>query len=366
MTKAPFFARVLAVAIALAPLEANSTQSPGTKPNEPAGAGEQAFKNIQVLKGIPESKLYETMNFISASLGVQCTFCHVENVFEKDDKKNKQTARAMIRMQMAINRENFERSNQVTCFSCHRGNSEPAAIPMVADEALKPARNEDAAGRQELPAADEILRKYRNAMGGEEALQKITSLVERGTIGARATPIEYFAKTPDKKISVMHLSNGDNITSFDGTVGWWKNPTSDAKLLDPGNTEILKLDAEFNLALRMREVFNQLIVRRPDRIRDREVNVVDALRPNQSRVRLYFDSQSGLLLRMVRFLETPLGQIPTQIDYDDYRDTGGVKVPYRRTVARAGNPGFTVQIQEVKMNVPIDDARFAMPPAAPK
>src|SRR5260370_23648665 len=54
---------------------------------------EEQFKNIQVLKGIPAEQLIPTMQFITASLGVDCEFCHVHNAFENDDKKPKQTPR---------------------------------------------------------------------------------------------------------------------------------------------------------------------------------------------------------------------------------------------------------------------------------
>ena len=77
-------------------------------------------------------------------------------------------------------------------------------------------------------------------------------------------------------------------------------------------------------------------------------------------MRLYFDKNSGLLVREVRYAETPLGRMPTQIDYADYRDSGGVKIPFRWTLARP-NGRFTIQIAEVENNVPIDDARFAKP-----
>jgi hypothetical protein len=84
------------------------------------------------------------------------------------------------------------------------------------------------------------------------------------------------------------------------------------------------------------------------------------IRENQPPVRLWFDEKSGLLVRMVRFVETPLGRNPTQIDYADYRDVEGVKTPLRWTVARP-NGRFTIQVTDVQQNVPVDDAKFAKP-----
>src|SRR5512140_1367772 len=79
---------------------------------------EQQFKNIQVLKGVPADQLIPTMQFISASLGVECDFCHVEHAFDKDDKKPKQFARKMIEMQNGINQDSFKGETEVTCNTC--------------------------------------------------------------------------------------------------------------------------------------------------------------------------------------------------------------------------------------------------------
>src|SRR5215470_4580583 len=89
------------------------------EPDKPADdtpkMAEQQFKNIQALKGVPAEQLVPTMQFISASLGVECDFCHVDRQMDKDDKKEKQTARKMIAMQLAINRASFDGKVQVTC-----------------------------------------------------------------------------------------------------------------------------------------------------------------------------------------------------------------------------------------------------------
>ncbi len=93
--------------------------------------------------------------------------------------------------------------------------------------------------------------------------------------------------------------------------------------------------------------------------------VVIGQRDGKTPLQLYFDVQSGLLVRLVRYGETPLGRMPTQIDYADYRDAGGVKIPFRWTLARPGGR-FTIQVSEVKENVPVDDAKFARPAAPPE
>jgi hypothetical protein len=121
-----------------------------------------------------------------------------------------------------------------------------------------------------------------------------------------------------------------------------------------------KLDAEFYFPARVKEIFSRLRVRPGGKVGDAETYQLSGARDGQPPVRLYFDQNTGLLLRMVRYADTPVGRNPTQIDYADYRDAGGVKIPYRWTLARPGGR-FTIQIEDVQSNAPIDDSKFSMP-----
>ena len=128
-----------------------------------------------------------------------------------------------------------------------------------------------------------------------------------------------------------------------------------------GELDGAKLDADFYFPLHVRQVFSQLRVERPEKIGDQETDLVVGANPGQPPVRLYFSAQSGLLVRLMRYAETPLGRNPTQIDYADYRDADGIRVPFRWTIARPGGR-FTIQVDQIQQNVPIDDAKFAEPP----
>ena len=99
---------------------------------------EQVYKNITHLKGTPADQLGPSMQFISASLGVECGFCHVEGKREADDKPQKKTAREMITMQAMINKESFRGQRQVTCYSCHRGSARPVNVPPVLESDAPP------------------------------------------------------------------------------------------------------------------------------------------------------------------------------------------------------------------------------------
>ncbi|HLZ00370.1 MAG TPA: c-type cytochrome [Candidatus Angelobacter sp.] len=325
---------------------------------------EHAFKNIQVLKGIPAEQLIPSMQFMSNSLGVDCAFCHDETAFEKDGNEAKATARTMIRMQMAINKEHFDGHPQITCYSCHRGAHEPVGVPIIADEDAKHAPQTGTA----LPTADQILDKFIQASGGAETLKQITSRFSQGTImfGERKIPLEVFAKAPGQRISIMHTPKGDNITAYDGHSGWLGNPGGGPpRDMTAAEAEAAQFDADFYLPLDLKKMFDQFRVRPVDKIGDHDVVLVIGMKQGHPPLRLFFDQQSGLLVRSVRYAETPLGRNPTQLDYADYREQNGVKLPFRWTLARPLGR-FTIQIDQMQQNVPIDDGRFAKPAAQAK
>ncbi len=366
-----FVVCALALSTGLAIVGAKAQSSSPQTPAHPKLAEEQ-FKNIQALKGVPADLVFPSMQFITASLGVECEYCHVRGEkgleFDKDDKKNKVTARKMMQMMFAINKDNFEGKREVTCYSCHRGAADPVATPLVATEDLKPEAEPSKApgdAKPVLPQADQLLDKYLSAIGGAAALQKVTSRVEKGKIDANGhqLPIEIYAKAPDKRISSMHLPNGDSITAFDGKQGWLSN-AGHPHLMSAAENDAVRIDSDFYFASHVKTLFQKFSVVPGEKIDGHDTYLVFGRNEGQPPLRLYFDQQSGLLLRLVRYAETALGRMPTQIDYSDYRDADGVKIPFRWTLARPGGR-FTIQIDDVKQNVPVDDAMFTAPAPPP-
>ncbi|HEX4783150.1 MAG TPA: c-type cytochrome [Candidatus Sulfotelmatobacter sp.] len=333
---------------------------------------EEQFKNIQVLKGVPAEEIFPTMQFITASLGVECEFCHVKNAFEKDDKKNKQTARKMMEMMFAINKDNFESHRAVTCYSCHRGNATPQAIPAVMTyEANLDKSKETLGASMSAPensgtSADQLIDKYVQAVGGAAAIDKVTSRVMKGTIdfGGKSLPIDIYAKEPEKRISFTHMPDGDSVTAFNGQEGWLGTPGHPLREMRGSDLDGASIDADLHLATHLKTMFTEMRVEDGEKVGDRETYVVVGRREAKPPIRLYFDQQSGLLLRLVRYGETALGWMPTQIDYADYRDTNGVKIPYRWTLARPSGR-FTIQVSDLKQNVSVDDAKFIKPADEP-
>jgi hypothetical protein len=347
---------ILVAAIALAP--SAFAQTPGVK------TAEQAYKNITALKGTPADQLIPSMQFISASLGVECEACHVQGKFEADDKGGKKTAREMIAMQDLINKDAFHGRLQVTCNTCHRGSLRPVAVPAVleADAIRLAGQPALAITPPSASSVDQILDRYVTAVGGAGAIRKITSRVMKGNIlvNGNSTPIEVLTKAPNKRVSITHNPGGESFTAFDGAAGWLGNTGRPAREMPAAESSAASIDAELYLPLRLKEIFPQLRRGRPETIRGVECEVINGTAPAKPAVRLYFDNNTGLLTRLMRFSDTPLGRNPTQIDYADYRALAGVTIPLRWTLARP-NGRFTIQIDDVKINVPIDDARFAKP-----
>ena len=334
----------------------------------PQKTAKQQFKNIQVLKDIPAEQLIPAMQFISASLGVECKFCHVEHEMQKDDKKEKQTGRKMIAMQLAINRRHFDGELEVTCYTCHRGSPHPVGTPILSASApeFAPHVHEEAAETQAAqPPAGQILDKYLAAVGGAGALQKIKTRVQQGTMDTMGmqVPIEVYSEAPDKRISIFHMQGSSGVTAFNGQVGWLTIPNGVHRMTAP-ELEAARIDAAFYFPARLPEMYKEFHVRPGEEINGRATVLVSATAPGLPPLRLYFDQETGLLLRLVRYAGTPLGGNPTQIDYGDYRETDGVKIPYLWTLTRP-NGAFTIKVQQVQQNVPVDEKLFVPPSEGP-
>jgi hypothetical protein len=328
-------------------------------------SAEQRFKNIQVLKAIPGDELIPAMQFITASLGVQCSYCHVENHFDQDDKKPKKIARKMMQMMAEINDQNFDKQREVTCNTCHRGAPRPVSIPVIA-EGQKFLTAADTAEQQVLPAGvpspDQLVGDYIRALGGEAAIKKVSSRVMQGSadFGGHQVAVDVFDKAPAQRAVVTHLPNGDNVVAFDGQEGWTSSPGRPPRRMPASELEGARIDADLQFPLHLKEQFSELRPGRPESIAGRETFQLIALSHGHPSARLYFDQQSHLLIRMLRYSDSPLGLNPVQIDFSDYRTVDGVQVPYRSTVARPGGQ-FAIEATGVKQNVPISNDKFTRP-----
>ena len=360
-----------AIAAAIVCLLATSTAS--------AQMAEEVFKNVQVLKGIPVDQFMDTMGFFSASLALNCTSCHgVESASDAarfaDDPPLKKTARKMILMVRAINKDNFGGAGLVTCYSCHRGGDRPKITPSLADQYGTPPdpdpnEFEVAAQTAGAPSADQVFEKYVQALGGLQQLARMTSFAAKGTYEGYDTdretfPVEVFAKAPDQRATIVHIRGGDKITTYDGRAGWILEPETPAPLiaLTGGDLDGARIEATLFFPAQIKQTRSQWRVG-ATMIGDTDVQVVQGTGAGKTPIKLYFDKNSGLLVRTVRYTNTVVGPIPTQVDYSDYRAAAGVKMPFKWTTTWVSGQS-TTQLNELQPNVAIDAARFAKPAAA--
>jgi len=263
----------------------------------------------------------------------------------------------------------------VTCYSCHRGEELPKVRPSLAEQYGVPPPDDP--NEIQIPSqasgefsADQVFDKYLQALGGVQQLVKMTSFVAKGTYEGYDTdrekyPVEVLAKAPNQRTTIVHIPSGDKIATYDGRAGWIAEPETPAPLiaLTGGELEGAKMDATLSFPLRVKQSRSQWRVGTTT-IDDRDVEVVEGTSAGQLPVKLYFDEGSSLLVRLVRFANTLVGQVTTQVDYSDYRVVSGIKMPFKWTVTWVDGQS-TTDLSEVQPNAPIDAAKFAKPTPAP-
>jgi hypothetical protein len=298
----------------------------------------------------------------------------------------------MVEMVATINRSNFGGRQLVTCWTCHRGRDRPALTPSMETVYGSPALEaEDLVIPQPGVSPDQILDKYIDALGGAQRLSALTSYVGTGTsVGfggfGGGGSVQVFAHAPDQRTMVIEYTGapdrGDTTRAYDGRAGWLRTPLTVLGEYELSGSELdgARLDAQLSFPGQIKQVLTSLRVGLPTTIsdlpapgsqmsvqpivmfgQDREVQVVQGSGPRDMLVTLYFDKQSGLLLRMTRFGKSPIGRVPTQIDFADYREVdGGIKLPFRMTFAWLDGRD-AIQLTQVRTNVPIDPTRFGRP-----
>lgn len=347
---------------------------------------DDVFKNIQVLKGLTVDEFMGTMGLFSAALNVCCGDCHVgaggSNPQWEKDVPRKVTARRMVTIMNDINKREFGGAQVVTCWTCHRGTTPPATTPGIdaiySDPVpVYPDRLPQAPATAVVPTADQVFDKYLQAIGGADAVSKITSYEGKGTsltFGQdMPNPANMYAKAPDKFLTVVHQREGDMIRTYNGSNAWVALPLTVVQEYELTSTAAAggKLDGQLAFPGNIKSWLNNWRVSFPENIKDQfapdghEVNVVQGTGPGGFIATFYFDKQTGLLTRMVRYANSAVGRVPTQIDFADYRPvSGGVKMPFKRTFGWvSGREDYT--FTEINTNVPVEDARFDKPPAPP-
>jgi photosynthetic reaction center cytochrome c subunit len=384
-----------ATAVAVAAFVGALTTARVASQQRPALA-DQVFKNVQVLKGIPVDEFLGTMGIMAASLQFDCSDCHVNagtaNVDWAADTPRKIMARRMVSMVAAINQSNFGGRQLVTCWTCHRNRDKPLVTPTLATIYGTPTIEPDDVVTQ-FPGADSaesILDRFIQASGGAQRLAAVTSISAKGIavgfggFGGNGT-VELVAKAPDKRATIIlfkaETNRGDQIRTYDGAAGWVRTPLNVVGEFQLVGSDLdgARVDAQLSFPGQIKSILTNLKSGPPTTITDlpaptsqssvlqgavgnqsHVVDVVQGTGPRGLLVTLYFDQQTGLLLRELRFGLSPIGRVPTQIDFGDYRDVNGIKLPFRMTYAWLDGRDAIV-LDEIRTNVPVDEAKFARP-----
>ena len=338
---------------------------------------EEAFKNVTVLKGIPVDEFMDTMGMISAALGLNCLDCHTSDADQAWakfalDTPIKNTSRKMIQMVATINKENFGGTKSVTCWTCHRGDLRPSTLPNLTVQYSAPMEDPNdiqiRPGGSGGPSADEVFNKYYQALGGTPRLAALTSFVAKGTYNGFDThhtkvPVDVYAKAPNQRSVVIHTAFADRTWSYNGQEAWVAAIEKPMPLmpLTGGNLDGQKIEAMMSFPMQIKQAYSQWRVGTAS-IGDKDVRVLQGFNPRQQPLNLYFDD-SGLLIRMTRFADTPIGRVPSQIDYSDYRTVAGVKIPFKWLETWTDGQ-VNIEFTEIQPNVAIDAAKFGRPAPA--
>jgi outer membrane lipoprotein-sorting protein len=339
---------------------------------------EDVFKNVQVLKGIPVDEFMDTMGMFSAALSLNCIDCHVAESVGSwakfgDETPLKRRARQMVLMVNAINKDNFSGVKSVSCYTCHRGDMHPRILPDLVAQYATPVEDANSIDIHPVPGGptvDQVFAKYIQAVGGTQKLAALTSFTAKGTFIGFETeqtkvPMELYAKAPNLRTMIVHTRIGDSVRNYDGRGAWIAAPDRPVQLLTltGGNLDGARVDAMVAFPAQIKSLFASWKVGATG-INDKEVKVVQGTSPGLSPTNFYFDD-AGLLVRSVRFVNTAVGRVPTQVDYSDYRDVAGVKMPFK-TIVTWTNGQTTTELTDVQPNVAIDAAKFARPAPAPR
>ena len=244
--------------------------------------------------------------------------------------------------------------------------AQDAAKPAAPATSATPSAMKPAAA---LPTADQVLDHYVQAIGGRAAWLKLNSRVSKGTIEIPAMnnlsgTVEIHEKAPNLMLAVINLGGAAFEQGFDGNVGWSDNPQNGLRELSGGELDDARREANFYHAVELKKNYTKMTVKGIERVNEHDTYVVEATRAEGAPDRMYFDTQTGLMVRSVNQRYTTDGITEFTADVADYTEVDGVKLPFsvRQTGASAT---FIIRFTEVHHNLQLTDSQFAKPPAEP-
>jgi len=220
---------------------------------------------------------------------------------------------------------------------------------------------------EQLPTIDQVLDKYVKALGGKAAIQRPTSVQFKGNFEVPAFnasgTFERYGKAPNKFVVIIDIPGlGVIQQGYNGEVGWSQEPQTGLRDLTGVELAQIKREADMYREIKLKELYPKMVVKGKDKVVDHDVYLVEATPTEGGLEKLYFDAQTGLMVRTDLEAETPQGKQPIEVYLEDYKEVEGLKLPLTlRQVAPAVS--FVIKITEVKFNVPVDESKFNKPAA---
>jgi hypothetical protein len=291
--------------------------------------------------------------------------------FVSDEKPEKGTAREMIKMVQGINKANFKGNPAVGCFTCHRGSEHPVRVPQLPIAAPTPFADSaaTAVAKETPPTADQVLAKYAEALGGSAAIDKLKTRSMKGTwltSDGITLGYEVYQTAPDKLFTILNTpKQGVFERGFNGQTGWEKSSRG-IRDLEGNQLYYFKRYPDLFKDIKLQGQFTRISYGGKEKIDGKDVYVLRGIGVDGKGERLYFDTQTGLLVRRITSTPTIVGLIPEQVDYEDYRDVDGLKLPFTIRITSIDSYfSSTRKFTEIKLNVPVDETKFNKPPPAP-
>ncbi|HLH42194.1 MAG TPA: photosynthetic reaction center cytochrome c subunit family protein [Bryobacteraceae bacterium] len=379
LTRAAFFGTIGITSFSLVSGQSQTALSQAAAAAKGKTAGE-FFKNVtsSTLKNLTPSDFLGAMGVMTAAVGYDCSNCHPGAGSDAmdwvtDKLPQKKTARRMVEMVAAINKQNFGGAQMVTCWTCHHGLDLPTttiALDKLYGEPNDEKRDIVTPAAGEPPAA-KILDDYIEALGGAQKLSGLKSFVATGHsegyagLGGNAA-FQIFAQAPDRRGMWIHFPDhpdrGISAWTYDGKTGWISSPRGFLGKYELTGNDLAgaRLDAVLAFPAQIKSAFPNWRVGPEDTLNGRDVYVVQGSAPGGLLGTFYFDKQTHLLGRYVRLTPSPVGRISVQQDFDDYREVDGVKFPFKYSFLWLDGR-FTASIHDVKTNVAVDPAKLGKP-----
>lgn len=241
---------------------------------------------------------------------------------------------------------------QVACSGLGRGGATPSSSPTPAKKEL----------------IDQIFARYTEAVGGQEAIDRVTSYKTKGSFATSVAQVrgtfEAWGKNPNKSLTIIEFPRiGPLRKGSDGDTTWVQTPVG--TVTEQGATEMSEIerDAEVYRAGKIKNLYQELKLENNARLSGRDMYVVEGKPTKGPAEKLFFDKENGLLVRWDMVRRNPQrGNVFVKVHLDDYREVDGLKVPFKVRF-NFESFDFLMHIEELQHNVSIDDAVFKKPGA---